>query len=207
MLAKNHQSNTLFRRLEQADRFFGAEVGQEANGAAGIKSGALNFFDAHIAAEIPEIKNREEVQVVRPVPRQRQGLGNRCASVEQHLEANANIGKIRVGDNHMPANAECFPDNVGRRNQFLKSAEQQDVVEGMLAVLIQAVGDVALVDDEAAFDATDDQRGVLFNAFPGDLPGLNEALEKRAVASAKIEDAGALRDPVDNCVVNARMHG
>ena len=133
---------------------------------------------------------------MRPVPRQRQGFGDRCATVEQHLKPDTDIGEIRVGDNHMPAHPERFPDNIGRRNQFLKSAEQQNVVKSVLAILIQTVGNVALVNDKSTFDATSAQSGVLFDAFTGDLPGLDEALEKRAIAGTEVEDARALGNPV-----------
>ena len=56
-VGENYWSNSRFRRLEQADGFFGAEIGQEADRAAGIEGGAFDFVDAHIAAEIPEIEN------------------------------------------------------------------------------------------------------------------------------------------------------
>ena len=107
----------------------------------------------------------------------------------------------------MPAHAESFPDNLSGGDQLLKRAQQQDVIKRVLAVLIQAVGDVALVDDETAFDAALNQRGILFDAFTGDLPGLDKALEKRAVAGAEVEDAGPLWNPVDDCVVDAGILG
>ena len=127
--------------------------------------------------------------------------------MEQDLGADAEVGEIRVGDNHLPADPEGFPDNFRRSDQFLKCAEEQDVIKRVLAVLVEAVGDVTLVDDKAAFDAAPDQCGILFDTFPGDLPGLNEALEERAVAGAEVKHTRALRNPLDNCVVNAGIHG
>ena len=46
-----------FGQLEQADGFFGAEVGEIADRAAGVEGGALDFFDANVTAEIPEVEN------------------------------------------------------------------------------------------------------------------------------------------------------
>ena len=62
------------------------------------------------------------------------------------------------------------------------------------------------MDDETAFDAAGNETGILFDPFTGNFFRVNKPLEKRAVASAKVEDARGLGNPVLNSIVNAGMH-
>ena len=93
------------------------------------------------------------MQVGRAIPDLWEGFGNRSTSAKQNLQPHPVVGKIAVGDDDLAADAEGFADDFDRGNEFLKGAEQQDVVEGLFAVLVEAFGDVALVDDESALDA------------------------------------------------------
>ena len=48
-----HRSGS--RRLQQADGFFGTKIREIPDRSAGVEGGALDFFDADVMAEIPEI--------------------------------------------------------------------------------------------------------------------------------------------------------
>ena len=53
----NAHTNHQLRQLEQANGFFGAEVGKIPDWTASIESGAFDFISADVTAEIAEVEN------------------------------------------------------------------------------------------------------------------------------------------------------
>ncbi|MFM1943844.1 MAG: hypothetical protein RI897_2826 [Verrucomicrobiota bacterium] len=193
--------------FEEFDGAFGPEVGDGVDGAVGGEEAAADDVHAEVVAERVEVEDTEEVGIGGAVPGGGEGLGDGGASGEEELEAGAPVGEVGEGDDDLSADAEGFTDDLGGVDEFLEGAEEHDEVEGVFAILVEAIEDIALVDDEVSFDAFADAGGVAFDAFDVGFAFEGDAFEEGAIAAAEVEDAGLGRDPGEDFVVEVAVHG
>ena len=176
------------------------------NRAMIVEKCAPGLTDAGIAAKTLKVRHGKKMQVLCAIPWRRQRRCDGRATLEQYLQPHMIMGEIIVGDDDLPADPEGFTDDFRRLDQFLKGAEQKHKIKSAVGMLVEAFGDVALMHDKPALHAAGDQFGIFFHAFAGDVPGLNQLFEKRAVARAQIQYAGFFRNPLRDGFINAGIH-
>jgi len=146
------------------------------------------------------------MQIGCAIPRLRQRFCYWRSPPEEYLQPHAVICKIGERNNNLTPNPECFPNNSSRRNQFLKCPQQEDIIERLLAVLIQTFGDVSLMHHQSPLNALGNQNRALFHALGLDASRLNQPFQECAVTRAQIQHARAGRYPFQYTLVNSRMH-
>ena len=133
-------------RLKPADGFFGAEVGQETNRAAHVEKCAPGFADAEFANKFPEVEDGKEMQISRVMPGLRQRAGHRGAPVKQNLQTPAQVSEVRISDDDFTPNTKSFAKEFRWLDQFLEGAEQQHEIKCAIAVLVESVGNVTVIN-------------------------------------------------------------
>ncbi len=117
------------------------------------------------------------------------------------------MSEIGVSNDNLAPDAEGFPKNVRRSQQFLKCAQQQHVIKRPGGVLVQSIGNVPLMHHQPAFDAPRNQDRVALDALGADLVGFHQPLQERAVAGPQVQHARVGRQPLNHLVIKRRMHG
>ena len=109
-------------------------------------------------------------------------------------QPDAVVAEVGEGDDGALAHAEHVTEHLQGMARLLQGLAEDDVIEGLVRVVVEAGFDVALIDGSPAGDRGLDEVRQQFYATGVDIFVLHQPGDQFAIAAAEVEDARAGRD-------------